>query len=236
MRKHSILIIGFLMIFVLTVIEENAYSKKTGTIDLEVKPEEVGNKIVENLVSRQFGWRYQKVCSFYGSLIFADASGNNDITKEIEKGFAPYLEGKRKPRKGHVDFNVFGIWPFELYRQTGKEEYLKMGKMMADHEFENPREDGLTALSRFWVDDMYMVGSLQIQAFKSLKDEVYLDRAALHLATYLDSLQRPNGLFYHRADAPHYWGRGNGWGVSAMVEIFRWLPTNHVLYPEIVLG
>jgi len=190
-------------------------------------PETTGKRVVENIAGRYWGWRYQKACTYYGALIFADATGNEYITRQLEQGYTTYDQGRRKPRRGHVDFNVFGIWPLEMYRQTGKESYLKMGLDLADQEYEEQREDGLTSLARFWVDDMYMVGSLQVQAYKATGDELYLDRAALFLKTYCSELQRENGLFHHREDAPFYWGRGNGWAVAALTEILLVMPENH---------
>lgn len=190
-------------------------------------PAETGRKIVANVVNRRFGWRYQKVCTYYGCLILAEASDDKTIPQQIKKGYAPFLKGTRKPHIGHVDYNVFGIWPFEIFRQTGKEEYLKIPKNLADKEFSTLQEDGLTSLTRFWVDDMYMVGSLQVQAYKSLKDTVYLNRAARQLVVYCDRLQRENGLFHHRKDAPFYWGRGNGWAAAAMTEVLLVLPPDN---------
>jgi len=197
-------------------------------------PEEVGKRIVNNIVDRYFGWRYQKACTYYGALIFAEATGNPSITAQMEKGYEPYDLGKKKAHKGHVDYNVFGIWPLEMYRQTGKESYLNMGLYLADHEYESIREDGLTSLARFWVDDMYMVGSLQIQAYKATDKEVYLDRAALFLLTYVEELQRDNALFHHREDAPFFWGRGNGWAVAALTEILLVLPESHEHHKELL--
>jgi len=190
-------------------------------------PVEIGNRVVANIVNRSFGWRYQKACTYYGALIFADATRNPSITRQMEEGYEPYLEGKRKPHQGHVDYNVFGIWPLEMYRQTGKEAYLEMGIRLADLEYEAVRDDGLTSMARFWVDDMYMVGSLQIQAYKATGDQMYLDRAALFLKVYCDELQRDNGMFHHREDAPFFWGRGNGWAVAALTEVLLVLPESH---------
>lgn len=209
-------------------------SQRVQDLKFEISPEEIGNRIANNIINRPFGWRYQKVCTYYGALIFADATGNKEIAKKVEEGFTPYMVGKRKYRTEHVDFNVFGIWPLELYRQTSNEDYFKMGLFLADDEYRNSRPDGLSYLTRFWVDDMYMVGSLQVQAFKSTNDSKYLDRAALQLVAYIDSLQRPNGLFYHRPDAPHYWGRGNGWGAAAMGELLSVIPKDHVHYDQLV--
>ncbi len=212
----------------------NAQSGGCKKINLKSIPEETGQCIADNIVERRFGWRYQKVCSYYGALIFADATGNKNIANQVTSGYSKYLNGKKKPHSGHVDYNVFGIWPFEIYRQSGDEKYLAIPKKLANDEFTNPRKDGLTELTRFWVDDMYMVGSLQVQAYKSTTDIVYLDRAAFQLKTYCEKLQRPNGLFYHRDDAPFYWGRGNGWAAAALTEILLVLPETHENYQPLL--
>jgi rhamnogalacturonyl hydrolase YesR len=128
---------------------------------------------------------------------------------------------------------VFGIWPFEIYCQTGDEQYLEKPKFLADHEFKELQEDGLSSLTRFWVDDMYMVGSLQAQAYKSIGDTVYLNRAANTMKVYCDKLQKPNGLFHHRNDAPFYWGRGNGWAAAAFAEVMQILPEDHIYHDDI---
>lgn len=228
--KISVLLGISILIVVLNCKAQTAQKQ----LQLKKSPVEIGNRISENIVNRKFGWRYQKVCTYYGALNFAEATGNKDIANLVIEGHSPYLQGKKKPHSGHVDYNVFGIWPFEIYRQTGDEKYLAIPKKLADDEFKNPREDGLTDLTRFWVDDMYMVGSLQVQAYKSTKDKVYLDRAALQLKVYCEKLQRPNGLFYHRDDAPFYWGRGNGWAAAALTEILLVLPESHEYYKPLL--
>jgi unsaturated rhamnogalacturonyl hydrolase len=232
--KNSVL--SLTAIFILSFITEFNCKAQTSQTQLQLKisPVEIGNRISENIVNRRFGWRYQKVCTYYGALNFAEATGNRDIAKQIIEGYSLWLKGKKKPHSGHVDYNVFGIWPFEIYRQTGNEKYLAIPKKLADDEFKNPREDGLTELTRFWVDDMYMVGSLQVQSYKSTKDKVYHDRAALQLKVYCDKLQRPNGLFFHRDDAPFYWGRGNGWAAAALTEILLVLPETHEHYKPLL--
>ena len=81
---------------------------------------------------------------------------------------------------------------------------------------------------------MYMVGSLQIQAYKSLKDTVYLNRAARQLVIYCNKLQRENGLFFHRNDAPFFWGRGNGWAAAAMTDVLLVLPPDNKYYTPLL--
>ncbi len=198
--------------------------------DLEV----IGRKVVRNITERKFGWRYPKVCTYYGSLIFANAIHDTTICIQLQDKYKPYLAGKRKIHSGHVDYNVFGIWPFEMYRQIVDKKYLEIAKHLADDEYKIVREDGLASYTRFWVDDMYMVGSLQVQAYKSLKDTIYLNRAALQLVAYCDKLQRTNGLFFHRNDAPFYWGRGNGWAAAAMAEVLSVLTEENKYYQPLL--
>jgi unsaturated rhamnogalacturonyl hydrolase len=217
----------------LLAISHPRQEKESKTV-VDISPFETGRKIVGDILNRPTGCRYQKACTYYGSLIFASAIGDSTITTQLAAKYAPYLSGKRKPRSGHVDYNVFGIWPFALYQNTGREIYLQQAKKQADSEFSRLNSDGLTSYSRYWVDDMYMVGSLQIQAYKATKDTLYLDRAARQLVVYCAKLQRENGLFFHRKDAPFFWGRGNGWAAAAMTEVLLVLPENNKYFPPLI--
>lgn len=235
MSNNSISGIVIILLISISIPGASKGQNSTGkTIHLKTNPVEVGKRITNHVAKKKSYRFYPMVCTYYGALIFADATNDTEIVGQMEKGIAPYINGSRNYRKGHVDFNVIGIWPFELYRQTGKEEYLQVGKELADDEYKSVREDGLTSYSRFWVDDMYMVGSLQVQAYKSTKEKVYLNRAASLVKVYCDSLQRENDLFHHRKDAPFYWGRGNGWATAAMTEVLLVLPESHEHYASIL--
>jgi unsaturated rhamnogalacturonyl hydrolase len=223
MKQQVLAFTGIWIIGMTTAFSVMAQS----STELEFQPEEIGKRVVSHIVDQRVKWRYQRVCAYYGACKLSEAIDDPGILQQMEACYAPFLEGKQIPHSGHVDYNVFGIWPFEMYRQTGKEQYLKLARELADDEFKNPREDGLSEYTRFWVDDMYMVGSLQVQAFKSTHDKVYLDRAALQLKVYCDSLQKENGLFFHREDVPFYWGRGNGWAAAALAEVLMVLPEDH---------
>ena len=171
---------------------------------------------------------YDRVCAYYGALLFAEATRATKLLGRIEAAYAPCLSGAIQPEIGHVDNNVFGIVPFELCRQTGNPDYLPLARCLADEEFEDPREDGLTRYTRFWLDDMYMVGSLQAQAFKALHEPKYADRGADHLLAYVEKLQQPNGLLRHTLhESPHFWARGNGWAAAGMTEVLLALPADH---------
>jgi rhamnogalacturonyl hydrolase YesR len=106
----------------------------------------------------------------------------------------------------------------------------------ANQQWENPLPNGLTNQTRFWIDDVWMIGSLQIQAYRATGDVQYLDRAAIETVAYLDRLQRPNGLFYHGERAPFFWGRGNGWVAAGLAEVLSELPEDHKHYDRIAKG
>jgi len=230
MKRTAKTLLGIWLIGLVTGFSVMAQS----ATEIEFQPEEIGKSVVSHIVNQRIKWRYQRVCAYYGACKFSEAINDESILQQMEECYSPFLEGKSKPRSGHVDYNVFGIWPLEMYRQTVNDHYLKQAIELADDEFKHPRKDGLSDYSRFWVDDMYMVGSLQVQAYKSTHDKVYLDRAALQLKVYCDSLQKENGLFFHREDVPFYWGRGNGWAAAALAEVLLVLPEDHEHYQSLL--
>ena len=96
--------------------------------------------------------------------------------------------------------------------------------------------DGFTWQTRLWIDDAYMITLVQSQAYRATGDKKYIERAAKEMVLYLDKLQKPNGLFYHAAEAPFYWGRGNGWMAAGMTELLRVLPKSDEHYKRILSG
>jgi rhamnogalacturonyl hydrolase YesR len=136
----------------------------------------------------------------------------------------------------HVDVNVYGILALELYMQTRDSRFFDQGIHLADIQWEGPLPDGLSSQTRYWVDDMWMIGSLQVQAYRATGQTVYLDRAALEIDAYLGKLQRPNGLFHHGEGAPFFWGRGNGWAAAGLAELLSELPESDPHYSPILAG
>lgn len=79
-------------------------------------PETVGKKVSENMINQRYGWRHQRVCTYYGSMMFSEVTDGPPIANKVIKGYNGFLKGPKFNLKGHVDYNVFGIWPFEIYR------------------------------------------------------------------------------------------------------------------------
>jgi len=193
---------------------------------------------------------YPEVCAWYGALRFAKATNDQELFQQLKDRFMPFFgeEQNLVPRPVHVDSNVFGAIPCELYMQTGEKQFLDMGIMFAEAQWTLPSDvteeraeacqnllnQNLTWQTRYWIDDMFMITMAQTQAYRATGDRQYVDRAAHEMHVYLDTIQRPNGLFYHSPDAPFFWGRGNGWMAAGMSELLSSLPEEHQDRPAIM--
>lgn len=260
MKKNTLYII--LSILILSFIagscnqqEEKGYLKD---FSKDSTPMEIGNQVARLFIvtpHTHFGLKtpphsitYPEVCTWYGALTFAKVSNNQDLIRKLIDRFEPLFgDGSSLvPKSDHVDHTVFSIVPFELYRITKEDRYLKMGKHFVDRQWGKPfgshiypgaeeyYKDGYSWQTRMWIDDMYMISAAESQAYRATGDEKYINRAAKEMVLYLDSLQRPNGLFYHAPDVPFYWGRGNGWVAAGMTELLRSLPKDNEYRPRIM--
>jgi rhamnogalacturonyl hydrolase YesR len=206
-------------------------------------PQEVGKRVAEHFITSPHQGNkvfYGEVGTWYGALTFSRLTSDTDLRNRLIKRFDPLLPGGAETNligtRRHVDDEIFGAVPLEIYIQTKDEKYLSYGKEYADRQWENPQPDGLSAETRYWIDDMYMLTILQLEAYRATNDKKYLDRAALEMAAYLDKLQQPNGLFYHAPDVPFFWGRGDGWVAVGMAEMLRDLPLDHPQRARILKG
>lgn len=223
-------------------------------------PQEVGKRVAEHFVATphtNFGRTtppkfitYPETCTWYGALTFAKQTGNKELTQQLVQRFDPLLGAQDTliPKPIHVDYTVFGAVPLELYIQTKDKRYLDIGKNIADKQWGTPEgphvkpesqgylDRGLTWQTRMWIDDMFMITAVQAQAYRATGDKKYIERAGKEMVLYLDSLQRPNGLFYHAPDVPYFWGRGDGWVAVGMTELLRSLPKDSPSRERIMKG
>jgi rhamnogalacturonyl hydrolase YesR len=197
-------------------------------------PRELGTSVAEHFLPAPHFHTdrivYPEVCAWYGALELARVTNNADLIKKLQARFEPLFGSETAllpPVGQHVDYSMFGSLPLELYMLTKDKRYLDLGLRYADAQWNKPDAQGLTDETRFWIDDMYMITIVQVQAFRATGEKKYLDRAATEMAAYLDKLQQPNGLFFHAPDVPFFWGRGNGWFAVGMTELLRDLPHDH---------
>lgn len=207
-------------------------------------PREVGKRVAEHFVTSPHQGDgtifYGEVATWYGAFTFSQLTHDDALRGKLIHRFEPLMPGgaeaARIPVRHHVDDSIFGIIPLEIAIETKDTKYLAYGQSWADRQWENPQPDGLSAETRYWIDDMYMLTILQLEAYRATGDKKYLDRDALEMVSYLDKLQQANGLFSHAPDVPFFWGRGDGWVAAGMAEMLRDLPADHPQRARILKG
>lgn len=209
-------------------------------------PQEIGGRIIENYLGRPLPtgeMHYAEACTWYGSLTTATLMGDRALRAGLRARlidrFNPILTTPHSPiipSRAHVDDRVFGIVPLEIYIEAGGPRYLALGQELADKQWTTTTPDGISTEARYWVDDMWMMTSLQAQAYRATGDAKYRDRAARTMVAYLARLQQPSGLFFHTTRSPQHWARGNGWFAAGMAELLRVLPADQPQRAPIMAG
>ena len=216
-------------------------------------PGEVGEKLSSRFISSKHLFydryiHYAEVFTWFGALRFSAITENDALVSQLQERFELLINSEREylPPMNHGDYNMFGCLPLEFHMIKNNQQYFDLGMLYADTQWTLPEgadhqqkalaEKGLSWQTRMWIDDMYVYTILQAQAYRATGKQEYIDRTAREMIVYLDSLQRPNGLFFHAPDAPFFWGRGNGWMAAGMAELLRWLPENNPDRPTILKG
>lgn len=244
MALASLMAVGVLLMADGHVSAQSNYFRKWPA---RTSPKEIGKRVSENFVARKFEFEqgkrqyviYPEVCAWFGSLTVSQLINDNDLRARLIQKFDPFFTpdgAKHISQDAHVDYRVFGVVPLEIFLQTKDRKYLELGRSFADKQWEKTTPDGITAEARYWIDDMYMITAVEVQAYRATGETKYLDRAALAAAAYLDRLQQANGLFFHAPDSPFFWSRGNGWFAAGMAELLRSLPKDHPKRARIVEG
>ncbi len=244
----------------------SVFSCKTSNYDLDnwpagSTPEEIGMRLCKrylDMPNTNYGIikpdlqpkqiTYPDVCTWLGALRFAGVTNDEDLFSRLKKRFDPLFgpDSLLLPKPNHVDNNVFGSVPLEIYMKTKEKRYLDLGLFYADSQWQLPdsatveehalADSGYTWQTRIWIDDMFMITAVQTQAYSATGDRKYIDRAAKEMIYYLKTIQLDNGLFYHSTTSHFCWGRGNGWMAAGMAEILKVMPDNHPDRPAIMAG
>ena len=206
-------------------------------------PEEIGKRLAYRFLTEKHALHigkwigYPETFYWNGALRYAYLAKDKELLNRLQDKFEPLFTEEKalQPIMNHVDVNMFGSLPLELYLVTKDKKYWYLGLPYADSQWKVPAnakpeekewaEKGYSWQTRLWIDDMYMITIVQTRAYKVTKDKKYIDRAAKEMVMYLDA-----------PDVPYYWGRGNGWMAAGMTELLQCLPKNHKDRPRILEG
>jgi len=185
---------------------------------------------------------YATVTLWVNALECARLAGDADMERRLVDAYGKMAREKPYVFHGikHVDFEVTGALPLEVAILAGNKEAGRRGLWYADRQWERPTAEdnnlkqvqplekrmewwnaGYTSETRLWLDDMYMISLLQLNAYRYTGDSKYLYRTAREMALYLDRLPRRGSLYFHAPEAPYAWARGNGWMAASMAMVLR---------------
>jgi len=147
--------IGLNTIILFLCINGNSQVKQFQNFPEKSNPITVGNKISERFLFQPHSLygklfksnlqppqiTYPDVCTWLGGFWFAKATNNQALLNRLEDRFQPLFtnESKLLPKPNHVDNNVFGTLPLELYMKTKDQKYLDMGMHYANTQWTLPQ-------------------------------------------------------------------------------------------------
>src|ERR1700733_10063447 len=151
-----------------------------------VAPAEVGKNLAEHFLTSPTQYTktvfYAETGTWYGALQFAELTHDDALRQKLVARLDPMLPGgatpERVPHAHHVDAAIFGVVPLEVGRQLKDPKYVEFGRTFADDQWKSPDANGLSDETRFWIDDMYMLTMLQLEAYRAPGARKYLDRDA----------------------------------------------------------
>ncbi len=217
---------------------------------LRYRPEGFGGagEFAEKGYGDDFNVHYSVVSLWVNAIECARKSCDFALMDDLVRHFDSFYGERRQAQCTfrHVDYNVFGALPAEIFLQNGDRRAYDMAVDFAERQWERPGprdpqpwydvrdfaerlawwEKGYSAQTRLWIDDMYMITFLQTQAYRITGERKCLERAAKEMALYLGEIQLENGLFHHSPEGPFAWARGNGWMAAGMTLLLEHLPKN----------
>jgi hypothetical protein len=172
---------------------------------------------------------YIPALSWSGALRLAELTGEVAWRERAREGMRPLLEGDAPEVGATYSLTRLGGYAAaaDLGRLAG--DGFAMARARAAAELILPDGGGPTVgFATGWTDDMFMATSL-LARVGAAGDERFLGAIGPLLVSYARRLQRPDGLFVHATDAPHAWGRGNGFAALGLAEALTHLPED---WPE----
>ena len=154
----------------------------------ETDPARIGARVAAEYISRDeimmyevgdvIAPQYADAATAYGAAKLGGLTDDEALVAAVAARHRRILEEAIPNSRNHVDANVYGVWPLEIYLQTGDKAAMDYGWALAEAQWDETGDDGLTSQARYWIDDVWMIGALQAQAWRATGDTIHADRAA----------------------------------------------------------
>ncbi len=145
----------YILVALMSTLSAAAKDKTLTEFPAGSGPVEVGERIVKKFLATphtRFGnpraekaptyITYPDACAWLGAMWFAKETDKPQLTTALVERFEP-LFGEEKhllPKMNHVDHNVVGSVPLEIYMQRGDQRCRDLGMRYADSQWELPAD------------------------------------------------------------------------------------------------
>jgi len=197
--------------------------------------------------------KYEYDYAFLGSAIDKLGSINKKYSAYMQ-AYIDYFVGENGNIIGYklTDYNIDRIRPglnmLELYKRTGMGKYKTAAETLLAQMKEQPRTRSKGYWHKkiypwqMWLDGLYMASPFLASYADLFGQPQWFDEAAFQLReVYRNTLDPKTGLVYHAWDesreqrwcnpetgqSKHFWSRGTGWYMMALVDVLELLPINH---------
>lgn len=188
-------------------------------------------------------WSWGEGVLMTGMMRAYEVTGDQEYLHYVKRWLDSYQ--KQKPFIWHNDTCLPGLVSLMVYEKTKESKYLEMTREIEHFILKTAKRTKERALFHFgrqiWVDGLFMTAPFLSKLSRAKEDARYVVEAAGQIILFLKyTKDETKNLSYHMYDAnmkthsPHFWGRGNGWVVMAMVEVLENLPDADARQKEII--
>jgi unsaturated rhamnogalacturonyl hydrolase len=178
---------------------------------------------------------YIPAVAWSAALRVAKLKNDTALESKVRAAVAPYLSGEKPALEGEPDGpKLAGHLVFADLAQLDGDAAARKLALDAAAQYRPASGEEPAKWGRFWTDDLFFSSALLVRATRLSGDAAHVDLAARTLLLYAEKLQRPDGLFVHAPDAPHCWGRGNGFAALGLAETLAVLSPDHPKRDEVL--
>jgi unsaturated rhamnogalacturonyl hydrolase len=171
---------------------------------------------------------YITAVAWVNTLRFAAITGDQTLSAKVLQQTAPWTSNKAPLFGERIALTaVAGTMIFADLAEKENDDASRLLAIEGAKAATLQKENGIPQYGQGWTDDMFMSAAILARTGKMKGREQDLDYVANLLLAYAARLQRPDGIFIHAADAPHAWGRGNGFAALGLMEVLTALPDTH---------
>ena len=179
------------------------------------------------------GMSYIPAVAWTHTLRLGELIGDDRLRSKVLDDVRPWLEGDEDVIGERVSFaGLAGAMVFGELARTNSPVRERSADLVAQSIAVGSEENapGVPTHGSGWSDDVFLGTISAVTA----GDREGLEMAVRMVRHYAATLQQEDGLFYHAADAPTRWGRGNGFAALGLAEVMTAVGPTHSSWTELI--